>query len=104
MGFRENLKDELKYQNVLVKELSDKTNISKRTLDNYLRENASSPTIENAVKIASALGVTVEYLVTGRTNQESKTISDEVLKLTKEISHLPEQDFLLIKSIVQRIK
>lgn len=36
-----------------------------RTIDNYLRENTSQPTAENAVKIAQALGVSVEYLVTG---------------------------------------
>ena len=33
MGFRENLKDELKYQDIKVKELADKTGISKRAID-----------------------------------------------------------------------
>ena len=65
MKFKETLKDELQYQDITVKELAFKTGINKRTLDNYLRENVSQPTVENAVKIAQTLGVTVEYLVTG---------------------------------------
>ena len=66
MGFKENLKDELRFQDVTVKELAYKTEINKRTIDNYLRENESQRTVENAVKIAQALGVTVEYLVNGQ--------------------------------------
>lgn len=62
MSFRENLKSELTYQGMLVKELAEKTGISKRTLDNYLREKGSIPPVDVAVKIARALNVTVEYL------------------------------------------
>ena len=66
MGFREILKDELNYQDIKVKELAFKAGLNRRTIDNYLRTNESQPTAENAVKIAQALGVTVEYLVTGK--------------------------------------
>lgn len=38
MGFRENLKDELKYQDIKVKELSAMTGIPKGTIDHYLAE------------------------------------------------------------------
>ena len=65
MGFKENLKDELKYQGVLVKELSEKTGIPKGTIDHYLAEKNTAPIAENAVKIAQALNVSVEFLVTG---------------------------------------
>jgi transcriptional regulator with XRE-family HTH domain len=65
MGFRENLKSELLYQGMLVKELCIKTNINKHTISNYLSTNNYMPSAENAVKIAQALGVSVEYLVTG---------------------------------------
>ncbi len=63
MGFRENLKEELKYQGILVKELAAKSGIPKGTIDHYLAENNTAPIAENAVKIAQALNVTVEYLV-----------------------------------------
>ena len=75
MSFKENLKDELEYQDMKVKELAFTTKINKRTIDNYLLENESQPTAENAVKIAQALGVSVEYLVTPSTpNAESSAI------------------------------
>ena len=66
MGFKENLKDELKFQGVLVKELSEKTGIPKGTIDHYLAEKNTAPIAENAVKIAQALNVSVEYLVMGK--------------------------------------
>jgi transcriptional regulator with XRE-family HTH domain len=65
MGFRENLKSELLYQGMLVKELSALTGISKHTIDNYLNVNNYMPAADTAIKIAQALGVSVEYLVTG---------------------------------------
>jgi transcriptional regulator with XRE-family HTH domain len=73
MGFKENLKSELIYSGILVKELTAKTGISKHTLDNYLNTHNSIPSAENAVKIAQVLGVTVEYLVTGKEGKKGKT-------------------------------
>jgi len=66
MGFKENLKSELQYSGMMVKELSAVTGIKRHTLDNYLNTHNSIPNAEAAVKIAQALGVTVEYLVTGK--------------------------------------
>jgi transcriptional regulator with XRE-family HTH domain len=73
MGFKENLKSELIYSDILVKELSAKTGISKHTLDNYLNTHNSLPNAEAAVKIARALGVSIEYLVTGTEGKMKKT-------------------------------
>jgi len=72
MGFKENLKSELIYTGILVKELSAKTGIKKHTLDNYLNTHNSLPNAEAAVKIAHALGVSVEYLVTGTERNPGK--------------------------------
>jgi len=72
MGFKENFKSELIYSDMLVKELSAKTGISKHTLDNYLNTHNSLPNAEAAVKIAHALGVSVEYLVTGKEGKTRK--------------------------------
>jgi transcriptional regulator with XRE-family HTH domain len=66
MGFKENLKAELSYQGVLVKELAGLSGIKKHTLDNYLNTHNSIPSAEAAVRIAQVLGVSVEYLVTGK--------------------------------------
>ena len=72
MSFKDNVKYELECRGMMIKELAIVSGISRRTLDNYFRENESQPTVENAVKIAKALGVTVEYLVTG--NEADKNV------------------------------
>jgi len=41
MGFRENMKEELTYSRMLVKELTAKSGGTKRSIDSYLLENDS---------------------------------------------------------------
>lgn len=91
--FRENLRSELNFQGLTVKELSAKTGIVKGTLDNYLGVRSSIPPADIAVKIASALNVSVEYLVTGiEKNRKSytRTISIEENSMLFEFSKLPK--------------
>ncbi|GHV76800.1 transcriptional regulator [Spirochaetia bacterium] len=75
MGFRENLKEELAYSGLLVKELSAQSGVNKRTIDSYLMDGGSVPSVDAAVKIAAALGVSVEYLVTGSENRRKMTLA-----------------------------
>ena len=74
MTFKENLKAELEFKGMKVKELAVQTGINRRTLDQYLATAAKMPSAENAVKIAAALNVSVEYLVLGN---ETKTENEE---------------------------
>lgn len=74
MGFAENLRTELDFQNIQLKELANKTGISKNTLDKYLSGKKAQPGVENAVKIASALGVTVEYLALGYADERKESV------------------------------
>ncbi len=103
MGFRENLKDELKYQDIRVKELANRTGISKRAIDHYLAEKYTEPTAETAVKIAKELGVSVEYLVTGKNSEIPDTIKPEIINLIRDINHLPDKDIDFIKEMVRRL-
>lgn len=64
-SFKENLRNELDFQNLTVKELVARTNVPKPTIDNYLGIRASIPPADIAVKIAKSLKVSVEYLITG---------------------------------------
>ena len=82
MSFKENLKAELEYQGFQLKEFAEKCGISKNTLGNYLTGHNSLPTADTAVKIARALGVSVEYLVTG-TNSSETQVSALPLKQRK---------------------
>ena len=71
-NFRETLRDELDYQGLTVKELAAKSMVAKGAIDTYLGKQASMPPADTAVRIAAALGVTVEYLINGHdSNRES---------------------------------
>ena len=63
--FRENLRSELDFQGITVKELSARTGIPIASLDCYLGARATVPSVDAAFKIAQALQVSVEYLVVG---------------------------------------
>ena len=77
MGFKENLKIELNYKDMTVKELAFASGVNKRTIDQYLSAAAKIPSAENAVKIAAVLGVSVEYLVTGKNPAQQTQTTDE---------------------------
>jgi len=75
MGFRENLKSQLEYSGMLVKELAARSGVKKKTIDSYLGTHSCTPSVESAVSIAKALGVSVEFLVTGEDIKKNRTLS-----------------------------
>ena len=94
MAFKENLKSELDYKNIKVKELAAETGISRRTIDQYLASAAKMPSAENAVKIAKVLGVSVEYLVNGTETTKSpsqKETEQNQLRLYRKYHNLIEK-------------
>jgi transcriptional regulator with XRE-family HTH domain len=102
VGFKENLKSELIFQNKLVKELALETGISRHTLDNYLNQRGHIPAVDVAVKIAQNLGVSVEYLVTGDENpKKMASFSPEARTLLQNFNRLDEKDRKMVLSIVQ---
>jgi len=90
MGFRENLKSELIYSGMLVKELAAKSGVGKHSIDNYLNVRGQIPSVEVGVKLAQALGVSVEYLVTGQEGKQAKRI-EKFSNNTLNIARLAEQ-------------
>lgn len=106
MSFKENLKFELEYQDIQLKELAAKTGISKNTLGNYLTGHNSLPTADNAVKIAQALEVSVEYLVNGQ-NSDNLLITSlpskhrEILNILKT---LDETDINAVYALVNSLQ
>lgn len=67
--FRDNLKEQIEYKGLIVKELAARSGVSKRTIDTYLDKRGVIPNAEIAVKLAKALDTTVEYLVTKETGK-----------------------------------
>jgi transcriptional regulator with XRE-family HTH domain len=89
--FRENLRNELDYQGMVVKELSAKTGIPVATLDCYLGARATMPSADAAVKIARALKVSVEYLVTGEEadfKKSQKVLGSEAWEIICRLGNL----------------
>jgi len=104
MGFNENLKGELEYRGMPVKELAHKTGIPKQTLDKYLLSNASMPLADKAVVIAQALDVSVEYLVTGKERKDKKIsqqkLSPETRSITDCVEPLSRENRKIIETTV----
>jgi len=104
MGFNENLKGELEYIGMPVKELAYKTGIPKKTLDKYLLSNASMPPADKAVIIAKALGVSVEYLVTGNKYTDLKiqkqNLSPEMRSIKDNVEPLSRENRKIIETTV----
>jgi transcriptional regulator with XRE-family HTH domain len=101
--FRENLRNELDFQNLRVKELSDKCDIPKATIECYLRTHSTEPSVENALKIAHALGVSVEYLVAGE-DDISKNLQNsnrEVRELIRRARNLSSEQCKAILSLIK---
>ena len=82
---------------MLKKELAAASGVNKRAIDTYVRTKSSMPPADAAVKIAKALGVTVEYLVTG----EDSSLSKDINKLTNSILNLSKRDQKLIILLIK---
>jgi transcriptional regulator with XRE-family HTH domain len=101
MGFKENLKAELDFQGMMVKELAANAGISKHTLDNYLSVKNYMPAADAAVKIARALGVSVEYLVTGEESiREKSPQRTEVQDMMRDFKQLDKDDRKTITAVI----
>jgi transcriptional regulator with XRE-family HTH domain len=103
--FRTNLRAELDYLGITVKELSAKTNIAKGTLDCYLGVRASMPPADIAVRIANALGVSVEYLVTGKEpKNQNKLFDHNIRSIIQILTELNEKDIETILGLSKILK
>ncbi len=102
--FKHTLRSELDFQDIKVKELSIKTGISARTLEGYLSSRGSIPPADVAVKIAQALNISVEYLVTGKpsynvSNQKNKRLNS----MEEKISNLPIEKKMMIRNFIEML-
>ena len=106
-NFRENLRNELNYQGVTVKELSTRTGIPIASLDCYLGTRATVPSVENAVKIARELKVPVEYLVIGEdtaSEYKKSNFSREAQEIIRWVGNLNNEQCRAILKLVQSFK
>jgi len=107
-SFRLILREELDYQGLTVKELSAKSDVAKGAIDSYLSKQASMPPADTAVKIADALGVTVEYLLNGHDNSRETVIpvfsSPKKRSLLRIFDEMPPEDQKLTLDFAKLLK
>ena len=104
-NFKTNLRSELDYRSLTVKELSAKTGIPKGTLDCYLGVRASIPPADIAVKIAMALDITVEYLVTGHELKKlEKLLDHNVRSIIQILPELSEKNITAILGLAKILR
>ena len=103
MGFRENLKSELQYKGMTVRELAELSGVNKQTIDNYLSTHSSMPSAEAAVKIAKVLDVSVEYLVTGKDSSPAlvSRYSPDVRKIADQAQTMSPYERRLISALIK---
>ncbi len=93
MDFYERVKILAKTKAVTIESVANSAGLSIDSYNSYRRHN-NLPRADEAVKIAQALGTTVEYLVTGKQPQqdhrETQKLAAEILRLVSP--YLGEQD------------
>jgi transcriptional regulator with XRE-family HTH domain len=107
MGFKENLKAELVYSGMLVKELAAKAGLKKHTVDNYLSVRGRMPAADVAVRIADVLGVSVEYLIKGSERTENRALvcfPPEVRKMARIAEKLSPDYRKIALSFLETLK
>lgn len=103
MNFSENVHFELESKGMLIKELSATTGISENTLKSYLKSDSAEPKATNAVAIANALGVSVEYLVTGK-NAKGENFSAKTRLAAQIFESLPQNDQDSVMTLLKEMK
>jgi transcriptional regulator with XRE-family HTH domain len=101
--FSERLRSEIEYAGLNQKEFAAKAGIKKRALDMYLGVQNSMPPADTAVKMASVLNLSVEYLVTGRESQTPIDVSKYVKlrDILEDMLVLPDEIFSPIKTMIK---
>ncbi|MDR2158662.1 MAG: helix-turn-helix domain containing protein [Treponema sp.] len=92
---------------MFVKELAVRSGIKKKTIDSYLGRRGYIPSAEAAVRIAQALGVSVEYLVTGKQDGQNRPLSSlpqDIQGIVQILEGLNKRDRQVVFTLVNSLK
>lgn len=102
MDFKERLRNEIEYKGYLIKEIVAIAGINNNTFLSYADARGSLPNVETAVKIAKALDVSVEYLVTGEDSTHSPKFA-EIQQIINDLSSLDENQIFILKKMIHAL-
>ena len=100
-SFSDRLKEEIDYWGLTRNELATRADIKKRALDMYLGTQNSMPPADVAVRLAKALNVTVEYLVTGEGKSEKKENPPLKSKIEADLEKCSKQTQKFLETAIQ---
>lgn len=105
MSFKENLREQLNFSGMYVKELAALSGVKKQTIDSYLNTHSCMPSADAAVAIAKALGVSVEFLVTGKEiKKKGVRYPIEARIIAEIIAELGEKNRKMAVAIIKSMK
>lgn len=110
MSFKENLKEAMYLKGFTTAQLSELTNINSGTISSYLKTKNSMPPADKALKLAKALGVSVDFLVNGFDSktessiQQKSPFSIEVFKIAQKMDGLEKDELSIITSMIDLLK
>jgi len=102
MTFNERLREEIEYKGIVIKEISAKIGISNNTFLSYINSRNVMPNVETAVKIAKALDISVEYLVTGEDSFYSEK-NKQIKEITRDLSSLDLKTLESLKKMIHAL-
>ena len=102
-SFKENLREEIEFTGISIKELSVKTGIPRRSIDNYLSSRESMPPADYACKIAKVLNTTVEKLL-GETTNNTGSENSKIISMLAQIKSEDKKAILQLLSTLSNKK
>jgi len=91
-SFHERLHDFIAFSGLTLDEISERSGVSTKTIQNWTRDKRPTmPRIEQGVKVAHVLGVSADYLVTGRISSSRVQISEGAMKVALAAEELTDE-------------
>lgn len=103
MSFWQNVETELSYKNISRKELAENASFAVSGISLGLAHN-SIPNADVAVRIAHFLGVSVEYLVTGKDRDTVPKENAELIHhINTDLQKLDRYDLVSLSTLIKRM-
>ena len=86
MDFRTRLREQIEYVGLLDKEVAARAGITKHAMDTYVGTRACIPSADVAVRLAKVLGVSVEWLINGESEEIHESASQSLLHCFSQLN------------------
>jgi len=83
---RENLRTAIGNSRLIVKEISAKSGVNKRTIDKWVGASRTEPRVGDLHEVCKVLGVTIEWLLTGKDGSEHTKAERELIAKYRRLS------------------